>query len=70
MAQVELLRQSTEYVKDGQKRKGNNFFLRCGSSLVPIEVKFFPDKTTNQDPQYAGRKSVLYAFAEELPAKN
>lgn len=69
MAHVELLRQSVEYEKDGEKKKGNNFYLRCGSSLIPIEVKFFPDKTTKQDNQYAARKSVMYAFADELPAK-
>ena len=68
--QIELFRQSVEYEKDGVKRKGYNFFVRCGNTLIPIDVKFFADKITKQDPQYSGRKAVLYAFAKELPPKD
>lgn len=72
--QVELLKQITEYTnKDGKDVKGANFFVRCGDTLIPIEVKYFGKKDKNgndlPDPQYAGRKNVMYAFSETLPEK-
>lgn len=47
-----------------------NFYLKCGDSLIPIEVKYFRNSETGKDNQYIGRKSVLSAFAEDLPEKD
>lgn len=72
--QVELLKQITEYTnKDGKEVKGTNFYLRCGDTLIPIDVKYFGKKDKDgkelPDPQYSGRKNVMYAFADLLPER-
>lgn len=68
MTQVELFKKKSKYNdKDGQEKTATNFYVKCGDVLVPVEVKYFPDKDTNHDTGYASRKAVLSAFAEELP---
>lgn len=66
--QVELFKKSGTYVnsKDNKEKGYVNFYLRCGSSLVPINVCFFPNES-GKDPQYISRKEVLKAFATDLP---
>ena len=68
MAEVELYKKNVPYVdkKDGKEKTATNFYLRCGSVSVPIEVKFFPNDS-GQDPRYRERKTVMIAFAEEQP---
>ncbi len=69
--QVNLLKKNGTYVdkKDGKEKRFTNFYLQCGDSLIPVEVKFFPNEETGIDRQYAGRKEVLSAFADILPEK-
>ncbi len=70
---VTLLKKNVKYIdkKDNNKEKtATNFYLQCGDSLIPIEVKFFADAATGKDNQYIGRKSVMSAFAEQLPEKS
>lgn len=69
---VELFKQLSDYTdKDGKKRTATNFFLQCGSVLIPIEVKYFKDKKNPDTPDmnYRGRKMILSAVAVELPKK-
>jgi len=68
--QGDILKKNVKYKdKDGAEKNATNFYIRCGNVLIPIEVKYFPDKETGIDKAYNGRKSVLLAFAEELPDK-
>ncbi len=69
---VTLFKKNVKYLdkKDNNKEKtATNFYLQCGDSLIPIEVKFFANKEDGRDNQYLGRKSVMSAFAQELPDK-
>lgn len=68
MTQVELFKKKSKYVnKEGQEKTAINFYVKCNDVLVPVEVKYFPDKDTNHDSGYSSRKAVLSAFAEDLP---
>lgn len=68
MENVKLLAQKSEYLKDGEKKTATNFYLDCGNTRIPIEVKYFPSED-GKDAFYSSRKSVLTAFAEMLPDK-
>lgn len=71
--ELKLFKKNVKYndKKDGNKEKtATNFYLKCNDTLIPIEVKFFANAETGKDSQYIGRKSVLSAFAEELPEKD
>lgn len=67
MTEIKLYQKKATYTKDGTERNVINFFLQLGNSRIPIEVKYFPNKETNRDDQYLRRKSVMSAFAEDLP---
>ena len=69
---VKLFKQEGTYVNnEGKEKRFTNFFIECGDTRVPIEVSYFPqDKFDGRDPNYAGRKEVVKAFAENLPAKS
>ena len=68
--ELQLFKKNVKYKdKDGNEKTATNFYLKCGDALVPIEVKFFANKDTGKDNQYLGRKSVLSAFAADLPDK-
>lgn len=70
MAELKLFKKNVKYKdKDNNEKTAVNFYLKCGDALVPIEVRFFANKETGRDNQYMGRKSVLSAFAEELPER-
>ena len=71
MTEMKLYKKKVVYKdkKTGEERYAINFSLKLGDTLVPIEVKFFPDKETNRDNQYASRKAVMSAFAEEQSEK-
>ena len=68
---VKLVKKHTTYTdKNGEQKRGTNFYLQVGNEYVPIEVVFFPnDKCEGRDPAFAGRMAVLTAIAEELPEK-
>ena len=63
--QVELYKKRAVYEgKDGKQKQTFNFFLKCGSSFIPIDVKRFND----HDNKYLGRRDVVSAFAQEFEA--
>ena len=67
---VELFKRIVEYTnKEGETKTATNFFVQCGEVLVPVEVKFFEDKKTGEDKNYRTRKTLMSAFAEELPER-
>lgn len=71
MTEMKLYKKKVVY-KDkstGEEKTAVNFSLKLGNIFVPIEVKFFPDKETKKDPQYASRRAVVLAFAEDMPEK-
>ena len=69
--QVKLFKKYGEYTtKEGEKKTATNYFLQCGDVLVPVEVKFFADKVTGEDKQYRTRRTLMSAFAEELPERS
>jgi len=70
--QVELFKKKGSYTdkKTGELKDITNFYLKCGDGLIRVEIPYFPDpKNDNKDPNYSSRKSVLSAFAAELPEK-
>lgn len=71
MIEVKLFKKEGTYVdKDKNEKRFTNFYVQCGDKLIPVDVKFFPnEKLDGRDPEYAGRKEVLKAFAEKLPEK-
>ncbi len=71
MAEVKLYKKNVSYKdKEGAEKTAVNFYIRCGTVTVPIEVKYFANKETGVDNRYRERKTVLGAFAEELPEKS
>ena len=67
---VKLYKKNGEYkTQSGELRKVTNYFVECGDVLVPVEVKYFEDKETHTDKQYATRRTLMSAFAEELPER-
>ena len=67
---VKLYKKNDEYTTNsGEKKKVTNYFVECGDVLVPVVVKFFEDKETHTDKQYATRRTLMSAFAEELPER-
>ncbi len=71
MAEVQLFKKQSKYKdKAGKDKVATNFFAKCGSMLVPIEVVYFPDKDNDdKDKLYVARKMVLESYAEVLPDK-
>ncbi len=68
--QVQVFKRISNYTdKDGNEKSATNFFIECGDSLVPVEVKYFRNDE-GQDPNYRTRKALLSAFAELLPEKS
>lgn len=70
--EIKLYKKETKYVdkQTNEEKNATRFYLKCGDSLIPIEVTYFKNAVTGQDSQYSGRKAVLKAFAEELPEKD
>ena len=65
--QVELFKQEQKFkAKDGTEKTATNFFIKTADSLIPIEVKYFPDKETKQDKQYHDRKVALSTLATKF----
>ena len=71
MTEMKLYKKKVTY-KDkstGEEKTAVNFSLKLGDALIPIEVKFFPDKETKINVQYASRRAVVWEFAKDLPDK-
>ena len=78
MAEVSLYKKLVTYpskVKDEKtgvekevEKTATNFYVKCGDMFVPVELKYFGTKE-NPDKNYGARKSVMSAFAEDLPEK-
>ena len=66
--QVELYKKKGTYQKDGEERNFTNFYIQCGDSLVPVEVKNFSTKE-KQDFMYSSRRVLLASYAAPLPEK-
>ena len=68
---VRLFKKESTYIdkNDGKEKKATRFYLECGNSLVPIEPTYFENAETGRDAQYASRKAIMKAFAEDLPQK-
>ena len=67
MAEVKLYKKDREYTDGkGEKKHATNYYLQCGSELIPIQVTYF-GSDEKPDKQYAPRRAVLSAFAEDLP---
>lgn len=68
---VKLFKKESTYIdkKDGQEKRATRFYLECGSTMVPVEPTYFENAETGKDPQYASRKAIMKAFAEDLPTK-
>ena len=62
-------KEGTYFSQDKQKDVPYvNFYVKCNDALIPVEVKYFPNKNFNdRDPGYSGRMAVMSAFAEILP---
>lgn len=70
MAEVKLFKKNATYKdKEGNEKTAVNFYVQCGNVFVPVDVKYFADKTTGMDPRYRERKVCMSAFAEEFPEK-
>ena len=69
---VKLMKKESTYIdkKDGQEKRATRFYLECGTTLVPIEPTYFENPELGRDPQYAARKAVMKAFAEDIPVKD
>ena len=66
---VKLMKKDSSYIdkKTGEQKRATRFYLECGNALVPVEVTYFENAQTGNDHQYAARKAILKAFAEDLP---
>ena len=66
--QVELFKRERVFTNaSGEEKRVENFFVKCGDTLVPVVVKFFGTEDKH-DYQYNGRKMILSSFATALPA--
>ncbi len=66
--QVDLFKRNSTYKKDGEEKVATNFYVKCGDTVIPIQVRFFENEK-GSDPNYSGRKLVLSSFASILPEK-
>ena len=66
---VNLMKKESTYTdkNTGEQKRATRFYLQCGTQLGPVTVTYFENSGTGNDPQYAARKAILKAFAEDLP---
>lgn len=71
--QVNLYKKTGTYEKDGENKYFTRFYVKCGGSMIPVEPTYFRKKDEDgeeiRDLGYSARKSVLEAFADDLPEK-
>ena len=68
--QVTLYKKYGSYTdqKTQKKKLYVNFYLQINDQLIPVELVYFKNpKCQDHDPNYAGRKGMLEAFATLLP---
>ncbi len=78
MAEVKLYKKLAKYtgkekdpktgVEKEVEKTATNFYIKCGDALIRVDVKYF-GTDDKPDKQFVSRKSVMSAFAEELPDK-
>ena len=67
---VNLIQENGTYKdkKTGEDKQFTNFFVICGNKRIAVEPKYF-GTDEKPDKGYSGRKQVLQAFADPVPAK-
>lgn len=72
MYEVKLYKKESTYVdkKTNETKNATRFYLQLGDTLIPIQPTYFENPELGRDPQFASRKAVMKAFAQELPAKD
>ena len=70
--EIKLYKKETTYPdkQSGEMRQATRFYILCGTTLIPVQVTYFENTETGRDAQYASRKAVLKAFAQDLPEKD
>jgi len=67
MAEVKLYSEKGTYTdKEGKEKPFVNFYLQCGSEMVPIEPKYFKKYDGSTDKGFIVRKGILTSFAAPL----
>ena len=69
MAEVKLYSEKGTYQKEGKDKQYINFYVQCGSQMIPVEPKYFKKKNGEDDKGFIVRKGILDSFAEPLPVK-
>ena len=54
---------------EGKEKEYINFYLGCGSELIPVEPKYFKKKNGEADKGFIVRKGIMSSFAVPLPPK-
>ena len=70
--EVKLFKRTGTYFNPTKKKDIPfvNFYVQCNDTLIPVEVKYFPNsKTDNRDLGYSRRMGMMEACAELLPDK-
>ena len=51
--EAKLFKKEGTYVdKENKEKRYTNFYVQCGDTLIPIEVKYFPkEKCDGRDPE-------------------
>ena len=70
--QVEFFKKTGSYVdKEGKQRKSLSFYVKCNDKMIPVEPTYYKKKSETgeelRDFDFSNRKSILEAFASELP---
>ena len=66
--EIKLFKRTGTYEKDGKEKQFTNFYIGINDKLIPVEVKYFPNKALNdRDPGYQARVGALEVVAELLP---
>ncbi len=68
---VTLLKRRGSYTdkKENEQKFFTNFYLRCGTDFIAIEVDYLPVDAKKEDPNYGSNRRILSAFADLLPSK-
>lgn len=67
---LQLFRKKRTYVnKDKKEVTTYDFYLMCGKSLLPIDIRYFKKDDGSSDTNYGHRRSILFDYSEVLPDK-
>lgn len=69
--EIKLYKKEGTYTdKNGKEKQFINFYIQANDTLIPFEVKYFPNpKFDDRDPGYQSRVAVLALLAEPLPER-